>query len=271
MFARARARGRGLDHSRSGDSPRRTVGAGRPNTAGYRTAPEVQALRPARWPPRACGRGRLEHLARPPRRLASPWPIAISSARDVAHHVMQEGVGGHLDARPSRPCARDAERAPAVRTGDLRLALGGPKGAEVVLADRGRRPPPACASASSAAVHHRRARRATSAERGAAIEDQVAIGARARAVARMKMRRHRRDPAQADVARQMRCWRRAPSRARCAPRRCRSARPARARARRRRCGRRTVSSTGASAMRPQRLLRSPAGRSGAAGCVCQPA
>ena len=55
----------------------------------------------------------------------------MQQSRDVAHHVMQEGVGGDVDGDPFA-VARHAQRFDAAHR-RLRLALDGAEGAEVVL------------------------------------------------------------------------------------------------------------------------------------------
>ena len=131
---------------------------------------------------------------------------------------------------PRRVTARRSTR----RTRRLGLALDGAEGAEIVLAQQHLR----------RVMHARRIERppfpggAPRGQRRAriAIEDEVAVAARPRAVARVKMRRRPRAPRRRSRPGVDRCWHRGARRVRCGPHRCRNAPPAPARARRHRCG-----------------------------------
>ena len=150
--------------------------AGRPNCAGYCDPPQVQ---PVRRRGRLAGArvARVELLARARGRRA-PLPDRQQQADDVAHHVVQERIGGDVDREPIAAARHPQRVQPPHRR--ARLALGGAKRAEVVLADQRLRRLPAWRRASSgrctSSARPRRQRRARD-----AVEDQIAVGARERA------------------------------------------------------------------------------------------
>ena len=90
-------------------------------------------------------------------------PDRQQQADDVAHHVVQERIGGHVDGDPVAASARRCSaRSCAHRR--ARLALGGAKGTEIVLADQPLRAP-ACIAATSSGWCTSSARPSASAER----------------------------------------------------------------------------------------------------------
>ena len=177
-----------------------------------------------------------QHLGRQCRRRLALAHMD-QQAGDVAHHVVQEGIGASPRAARNRPraatrsCVQVAHRR-------ARLALRRAKGAEVMRADQ-QLPRPRCMRLDLQRPVARRPRAPRASARARpAIQDAVAVGARQRRIARVEMLRHGARPAQRDAGAAGWCWRRAPARARCAARRCRNAPPARAHARRHRCDRR---------------------------------
>ena len=84
-------------------------GSGRPKASGYRTS---QKYRPSAGAVGAPSRAvaALQDLPRPGRRRLAP-PDGDQQARDIAHHVMQKGVGRRLDDDPfALPLHRRAAR-----------------------------------------------------------------------------------------------------------------------------------------------------------------
>ncbi len=206
-------------------------GRGQAEGFGVLHAPEVQPF----------GRGRhvaagsvfrFKHFPRP-LRLTLALADGDEQPRDVADHVVQEGVARHLDGDPVALPLDGELGQPAHRR--LRLAFRRAKRAEVVMADQvGRR----CAHA--LVIERAMNLRGVFLRMGRAhraIEDQVAIGAGLRRVTRMEMHRHRRDPGDADIAGKIRVGAQRPATQRAHGVRYRSAPPADARARPHRCGR----------------------------------
>src|SRR5690242_16771180 len=159
--------------------------------------PEVEPVRRCR------GRAEPTITAREHFRGPGRGRIALTDTdeepRDVAHHVVQEGIGCGLDGKPIA-LARDRQPLHAADR-RFRLALRGPEGAEVMLTleHRGR-------------VRHgfgiERAMDPGGAMReqaGArrAIEDQISVRARLGRVARVKMRGYGAYPGNADITWQL--------------------------------------------------------------------
>ena len=204
------------------------------------------AARPARRP-----RGRARRARRQDRRaLQRAVADRHQRADHRAHLVVQERARRRRRCWTSSPSRVTSSRS-SVLTGDLRLALGGAEGGEVVLADqplRGRvhrlgverpRHPP------GAAALERQA--------GAAVDDAVEIVPLHRREARVEIVRHALGREDRDRMRpQMRVERVAHGVGRASPSPDRHARPGRARARRRRCGRRRCTVTRLAAERLDR-------------------